>query len=247
MECDSPQEELPVRPAPAGEATAAQLPAPSAPPLELPEPPPPLSPPPSAQPPVPPTLAPPTAPPPPAPPKQRGPRLPASQHRASRAAAHRVVVTPAAAAAAAAAAGAQDTQARGPAGTAVLAAMSRQRSPPLRLLSLSVNGLRDKDKRRCLFNLLERDKWDVVLLQETHHSSAEEGAAWAQEGPNGLRCNGPSFWCHYTSHFRGEAVLFRAAARTSDITARSSSASGRTFLGECLRLCSLEAASPPSG
>ena len=39
-----------------------------------------------------------------------------------------------------------------------------------------------------LFNLLERDKWDVVLLQETHHSSAEEGAAWTQEGPNGLRC-----------------------------------------------------------
>ncbi len=110
--------------------------------------------------------------------------------------------------------------------------MNRQRSPPLRLLSLNVNGLRDKDKRRCLFNLSERDKWDVVLLQETHHSSSEEGAAWAQEGPNGLRCywSGPAFWGHYTSQSRGVAVLFRATARTSDITARSSSASGRTLL-----------------
>ena len=82
-------------------------------------------------------------------PRQLGPR---------QAAAHRVLVTPAAATAAAAAAGAQDTQARGSAGTAALTAMSRQRSPPLRLLSLNVNGLRDKDKRRCLFNILERDK-----------------------------------------------------------------------------------------
>ena len=35
--------------------------------------------------------------------------------------------------------------------------MTRPRQPSLRLLSLNVNGLQDKDKRRWLFNLLERD------------------------------------------------------------------------------------------
>lgn len=110
--------------------------------------------------------------------------------------------------------------------------MSRPRSPSLRLLSLNVNGLRDKDKRRCLFNLLERDKWDIILLQETHHSSAEEGAAWAQEGPSGLRCNwsGPAFWCHFTSQSRGVAVLLRPTAPTAAVTVRHYSTTGRTLL-----------------
>ena len=108
---------------------------------------------------------------------------------------------------------------------------SSPRQPTLRLLSLNVNGLQDKDKRRWLFNLLERDKWDIILLQETHHRSPEEGAAWAQEGPNGLRCNwsGPAFWCHYTSQSRGVAILFRTTARISDFTVRHSSATGRTL------------------
>ena len=76
--------------------------------------------------------------------------------------------------------------------------MTRLRQPTLRL---NVNGLQDKVKRRWLFNLLERNKWDVILLQETHHRSPEEGAAWAQKGPNGLRCNrsGPACWCHCTT------------------------------------------------
>ena len=49
--------------------------------------------------------------------------------------------------------------------------MTRQRQPSLRLLSLNVNGLRDKDKRRRLFYLLHRDRWDVILLQKSHHST----------------------------------------------------------------------------
>ena len=110
--------------------------------------------------------------------------------------------------------------------------MTRSRSPSLRLLSLNVNGLRDRDKRRCLFNLLERDRWDIILLQETHHSSTEEGTAWAQEGPAGLRCNwsGPAFWCHFTSQSRGVAVLLRPTASTAAITVRHCSTTGRTLL-----------------
>ena len=38
--------------------------------------------------------------------------------------------------------------------------MSRQRQPSLRLLSLNVNGLRSADKRRTLFSLLHRDRWE---------------------------------------------------------------------------------------
>ena len=92
--------------------------------------------------------------------------------------------------------------------------MSRQRQPSLRLLSLNVNGLRSADKRRTLFSLFQRDRWDVVLLQETHHADASEGEAWTQEGPHGLGSywSGPSFWCHGSTASRGVAILLRSTA-----------------------------------
>ena len=67
--------------------------------------------------------------------------------------------------------------------------MSQLHRPTLRLLSLNVNGLRSADKRRSLFSLLRRDRWDIVLLQETHHTHEAEGQAWAEEGPNGMIAN----------------------------------------------------------
>ena len=107
--------------------------------------------------------------------------------------------------------------------------MIQQRRPSLRLLSLNVNGLRSASKRRSLFTLLRRDRWDVVLLQETHHTDEAEGQAWAEEGPHGLTANwsGPSFWSHGSAASRGVAVLFRAAAHTADISIRHQSADGR--------------------
>ena len=107
--------------------------------------------------------------------------------------------------------------------------MIQQRRPSLRLLSLNVNGLRSASKRRSLFTLLRRDRWDVVLLQETHHTNEAEGQAWAEEGPHGLTANwsGPSFWSHGSAASRGVAVLFRAAAHTADISIRHQSADGR--------------------
>ena len=59
--------------------------------------------------------------------------------------------------------------------------MSQLHRPTLRLLSLNVNGLRSADKRRSLFSLLRRDRWDIVLLQETHHTHETDGQAWAEE------------------------------------------------------------------
>ena len=105
------------------------------------------------------------------------------------------------------------------------------RSPSLRLLSLNVNGLWDTDKRHCLFNLLERDKWDVILLQETHHSFAEKGEHGRRRGPTGSAAIGAGpRWCHYTSQSRGVAVVLRPTAHTSANTVRHSNATRRTLL-----------------
>ena len=110
--------------------------------------------------------------------------------------------------------------------------MTAWQQPSLRLLSLNVNGLRGICKRRTLFNLLHRDTWDVVLLQETHHSNREEGEEWAQEGPHGLRPNwtGPSFWSHGSNTSCGVAVFVRPQAQITNITARHISADGRTLM-----------------
>lgn len=109
--------------------------------------------------------------------------------------------------------------------------MSRQHQPSLRLLSLNVNGLRSTSKRRTLFSLLHRDSWDVVLLQETHHTDDAEAQAWTQEGPHGLRPNwsGPSFWCHGSSASRGVAILLRPTADIADISLRHQAGDGRSL------------------
>ena len=38
----------------------------------------------------------------------------------------------------------------------------------LSVASLNVNGLRDNNKRNCIFLWLSRHKYDLVCLQETH-------------------------------------------------------------------------------
>jgi exonuclease III len=98
------------------------------------------------------------------------------------------------------------------------------------LLSINVNGLFGKDKRRSLFNLLRRDQWDVIL-QETHHSSKAEGKEWAQECPYGLRPNwaGARFLSHGTTASCGVAILFRPQAAVTDFTA-SHIKDGRTLM-----------------
>ena len=64
--------------------------------------------------------------------------------------------------------------------------MTRPRQPTLRLLTLNIIGLQDKDKRRWLFSLLERDKWDLILLQDP----PLQPRAWAQKGQMGSAANG---------------------------------------------------------
>ena len=81
---------------------------------------------------------------------------------------------------------------------------------PLSLLSLNVNGLNDAKKRENLFFLLRVKRFDVVLLQETHHASEAVGLGWASELTGGVpHWKGPSFWSHGSSQARGVAILFR--------------------------------------
>ena len=127
--------------------------------------------------------------------------------------------------------------------------MIHQCRPSLRLLSLNVNGLRSASKRRSLFTFLQRDRWDVILLQKTHHADDAEGQAWAEEGPHGLTANwsGPSFWSHGSAASRGVALLFRAGAHIADISIRHQSADGRilsadfTFVGGAFTVASIYA------
>ena len=107
--------------------------------------------------------------------------------------------------------------------------MSDTGSPNLRLLSLNVNGLRSSpEKRRQLFHGLQLGHYDVICLQETHHSSEAEAQQWMQEGSGpGSAWLGPSYWCHYTTASRGVAILFAAHVPLSNISRRGSDPDGR--------------------
>ena len=53
--------------------------------------------------------------------------------------------------------------------------MSASNRPSLRMLSLNVNGLQSSpSKRRQLFHGLQLGRYDIICLQETHHSSEAE-------------------------------------------------------------------------
>ncbi len=60
--------------------------------------------------------------------------------------------------------------------------MSHPRHPSLQLLSLNVNGLRERQKRAALFAVLQAGPWHVNSLQETHHATQAEAAQWCSEG-----------------------------------------------------------------
>lgn len=97
--------------------------------------------------------------------------------------------------------------------------MTHLRRPSLALLTLNVNGLGDKAKRLTLFSSLLDGPWDVVVLQETHHSSTEQGLQWTREGAGrGRPWPGACFWAEGTTASRGVAILFRDKPDISGIT-----------------------------
>ena len=112
-----------------------------------------------------------------------------------------------------------------------MAAHSRplpQRS--LRLLSLNVNGLSGRSKRRTLFAGLARLRHDVVVLQETHLTSDKDGASALRAGAGaGRPWGGRGFWCHAQTAARGVAVLFRPGFDGDDIKKEFADTHGRVL------------------
>jgi len=83
--------------------------------------------------------------------------------------------------------------------------MSHLRPPSLQLLSLNVNGLRERQKRAALFAALQAGPWHVFALQETNHATQAEAAQWCREG-------GQALPPHETAHHFGLLAHQPAAA-----------------------------------
>ena len=80
----------------------------------------------------------------------------------------------------------------------------------LSVVTLNVNGQRGKRKRDLLFDCLRKEKFDIILLQETHISSIYECLKWNREvGMKG-------FWSIGTMMSRGVGVLVREDDRFSN-------------------------------
>ena len=52
--------------------------------------------------------------------------------------------------------------------------MIEETSLDIKLYSLNVRGLRDKVKRRCMFDWLRNTQYDIFILQETHSTTEVE-------------------------------------------------------------------------
>lgn len=72
----------------------------------------------------------------------------------------------------------------------------------IKCLSLNVNGLQSKTKRKAIFELVRNSGHDVVCLQETHCISDME-KIWQSEW------GGPIWFFNGGSNPRGVAILLR--------------------------------------
>ena len=71
----------------------------------------------------------------------------------------------------------------------------------LNLVTINVQGLRDKHKRLEVFQTLRNENYDVIAIQETHCDSAAE-EDWKGEW------EGESVWTTYSHDKAGVAFLF---------------------------------------
>jgi len=70
------------------------------------------------------------------------------------------------------------------------------------LLSLNVRGLNNYEKRKAVFRWLDKGKFDIILLQETH-STVELESVWKRDWPGSI------FFSHGTGNSRGCCILVR--------------------------------------
>ena len=71
------------------------------------------------------------------------------------------------------------------------------------IVTINVNGLRDKGKRLKLFHYFEKKKYDIIFAQETHCGSDDEVVLWSNQW------SGKSIWNNGSSQSKGVAVLFK--------------------------------------
>ncbi len=105
---------------------------------------------------------------------------------------------------------------------------SHPRPSSLQLLSLNVNGLRERQKRAALFAVPQAGPWHVIALRDTHHATQAKAAQWCREraGPD-APWDGPSFWAAGTSASRGVALLLKACPLLSRVSACAADPYGR--------------------
>ena len=73
----------------------------------------------------------------------------------------------------------------------------------LSIISLNVNGIRDKTKRTSIFHWLKEKNADLCFIQESHCESEDDIKVWSSEW------GGDSYWANYNSFSRGVAVLVK--------------------------------------
>lgn len=68
------------------------------------------------------------------------------------------------------------------------------------VVSYNVNGLKAVEKRRAIFHYLKHFKSNIILLQETHSTVADE-TVWSNEWGSKI------YFCHGSNYSKGVAVL----------------------------------------
>lgn len=71
----------------------------------------------------------------------------------------------------------------------------------LNVTTINVNGLKDRGKRKRIFEWLKIKNYDIVFLQETHCTGREEGTLWGEEW------EGETFWSFGGARSRGVGIL----------------------------------------
>ena len=72
----------------------------------------------------------------------------------------------------------------------------------LSVATCNVRGLKNKKKRKALFQWFQEQSLDIIFLQETHCHLRKEEYKWGREW------KGMTYWSRGTSRSRGVAVLF---------------------------------------
>ena len=94
------------------------------------------------------------------------------------------------------------------------------------MISLNTRGLRNHNKRKAVLRWLEKSKYDVVLLQETH-STQEIEKLWHEDW------KGPIFFSHGTSNSKGCCILISSSLDFKPLSIKMDS-DGRFLILQCL-------------